>query len=108
MDLTVLSYGIETASRGLGAVLLRNMTIPTIQIKTFVTSEDNQETALIQVRRGESKTAKNNSLLASFSLNGIPPAPKGERQISVKFYCNANLVTTVTAIEKSTGIAAEI
>ena len=46
---------------------------------------------------------KDNHLLGKFELQGIPPAPKGARQIEVTFDIDANAILNVTACDKSTG-----
>merc|ERR1739842_267667 len=41
--------------------------------------------------------------LGKFSLDGIPPMPRGQPQIDVTFDIDANGILNVSAIEKSTG-----
>ena len=48
--------------------------------------------------------AKNNYLLGTLELNGIPPMPKGQPQIEVSFSLDANSNIFVDLEEKSTGI----
>jgi len=43
------------------------------------------------------------NLLGKFSLDGIPPMPRGQPQIDVTFDIDANGVLHVSALEKSTG-----
>lgn len=51
---------------------------------------------------------KDNHLLGSFTLTGIPPAPRGVPQIEVTFTVDANSLLQVTAEEKGTGKAQNI
>ena len=51
---------------------------------------------------------KDNHLLGSFTLNGIPPAPRGIPQIEVTFTVDANFLLQVSAEEKGTGKAQNI
>jgi len=51
---------------------------------------------------------KDNHLLGSFTLTGIPPAPRGVPQIEVTFTVDANGLLQVTAEEKGTGKAQNI
>ena len=46
---------------------------------------------------------KDNHLLGSFELSGIPPAPRGVPQIEVTFTIDANGILAVAAKDKSTG-----
>ena len=51
---------------------------------------------------------KDNHLLGSFTLSGIPPAPRGVPQIEVTFTVDANGMLQVSAEEKGTGKAQNI
>lgn len=51
---------------------------------------------------------KDNNLLGTFELSGLPPAPRGIPQISVTFDIDANGILSVTAQEKATGKKNEI
>ena len=46
---------------------------------------------------------KDNNLLGTFELIGIPPAPRGVPQIEVTFDIDANGILNVSAVDKSTG-----
>lgn len=46
---------------------------------------------------------KDNNLLGSFMLEGIPAAPRGQPQIDVTFELDANGILTVSAVEKGSG-----
>jgi len=46
---------------------------------------------------------KDNHLLGTFELGGIPPGPRGQPQIEVTFDIDVNGILTVSAEEKSTG-----
>jgi molecular chaperone DnaK len=47
--------------------------------------------------------AADNKSLGKFSLDGIPPAPRGVPQIEVTFDINANGILEVTAKDRATG-----
>jgi len=51
---------------------------------------------------------KDNHKLGEFSLDGIPPAPRGTPQIEVTFEIDANGIMSVSAVEKSKGISKNI
>jgi len=103
LDVTPLSLGIET-ERGIMAFLIeRNTTIPTSKSQVFSTAADNQPAVDIKVFQGERKMASDNRLLGQFTLDGIPPAPRGTPQIEVTFSIDANGILEVKAKDKATG-----
>ena len=56
-----------------------------------------------QVFEGERSRTKDNHLLGTFDLTGIPSAPRGVPQIEVTFQVDANGVLRVSAEDKGTG-----
>ena len=52
---------------------------------------------------GRAADGRDNKLLGSFLLDGIPPAPRGMPQIEVTFDIDANGILHVTAKDKATG-----
>lgn len=73
MDVTPLSLGIELASGKMSVIIPRNTTVPYSHTKTYFNNEDNQTQADIQVFEGENAQTKNNRLLGTFVLKGLPP-----------------------------------
>jgi molecular chaperone DnaK len=56
----------------------------------------------IVVLQGEREMASDNKKLATFRLDGIPPAPRGVPQIEVTFDIDANGILNVAAKDKAT------
>jgi molecular chaperone DnaK len=103
IDVTPLSLGIETYGGAMTVLIPRNTPIPVKKCETFTTVRDFQTEVEIKVYQGESPIAKENKLLGTFRLTGIPPAPRGVPQIEVCFDIDADGILHVTARDKATG-----
>ena len=83
--ISTLSLGIETEGDIMTPVIERNTTLPTEQTQYFSTTEDDQTSVTIRVFEGERMFTKDNHLLGSFELQGIPPKPRGTSKLRVTF-----------------------
>lgn len=103
LDVTPLSLGIETLGGVATKLIERNTTIPTRKSQIFTTAEDGQTSVEIHVLQGEREFARDNRTLGRFTLQGIPPAPRGVPQIEVSFDIDANGIVNVAAKDLGTG-----
>jgi len=103
LDVTPLSLGIETLGGVFNRIIDRNTTIPVKKSQIYSTAANGQTSVEIHVLQGEREMAAGNTTLGRFSLDGIPPAPRGVPQIEVTFDIDANGIVNVTACDKGTG-----
>ncbi|MCC7143590.1 MAG: molecular chaperone DnaK [Candidatus Eisenbacteria bacterium] len=103
LDVTPLTFGIETLGGVRTKLIERNSTIPTRKSQVFSTASDSQTQVEIHVLQGEREMAADNKSLGKFQLIGIPPAPRGVPQIEVTFDIDANGILKVAAKDKATG-----
>ena len=103
LDVTPLSLGLETMGGVMTVLIERNTTIPTTKKEVFSTAADNQDKVECLVLQGERPMARDNRTLDTFTLDGIPAAPRGVPQIEVEFDIDANGILSVRAVDKATG-----
>ncbi|MBM3120812.1 MAG: molecular chaperone DnaK [Chloroflexi bacterium] len=103
LDVTPLSLSIETLGGVATALIERNTTVPTRKSQVFSTASDSQREVEIHVVQGERPMAADNKSLGKFTLDGIPPAPRGMPQIEVTFDIDADGILKVSATDKATG-----
>ena len=102
LDVTPLSFGIETLGGVMTKLIEKNTTIPTSKSQVFSTASDGQTTVEIHVLQGERGLAGDNKTLGRFILDGIPNAPRGVPQVEVSFDIDANGILNVKAKDKAT------
>ncbi|GKC54418.1 putative heat shock protein 70 family protein [Tanacetum coccineum] len=98
-----LSLGLLTKGNVFSIVIPRYTPIPTKKSKIVIADKDNQTSVGIQVYQGERARATRNHFLGQFSINGIPPAPRGGSRIENTYEVDIDGILTVTSKLLSTG-----
>ncbi len=115
VDISAHTYSV-TADTGSGifgpelicAPLIRRGTpLPVTKSDVFSTVMDKQEKVLVVVNQGESLDPEENLKLGEFWVEGLSKSAAGNR-IVVRFQIDLSGLLTVTATEKSTGLAKSV
>ena len=103
LDVTPLSLSIETLGGVATKLIEKNTTIPTRKTQVFSTAADGQTAVTIVACQGEREFVKDNKVLGTFNLEGIPAAPRGVPQNEVSMDLDAHGILTVSAKDLGTG-----
>jgi molecular chaperone HscA len=108
LDVAPLSLGVETMGGLMDVIIPRNSKIPSRAARQYTTHKDGQSGMMIAVYQGERDLVKDNRLLASFNLTGIPAMPAGLAKVEIGFLIDADGILTVRAKELRSGVEQSI
>lgn len=86
-------------------ILRRNAPLPSRYEDLFVTHDDTQQMAVIQVFQGESPRLEENREIGHFMLEGLNASANCDGRILVRFELSLDGTLEVTAIESKSGIS---
>jgi molecular chaperone HscC len=111
-DVCPYTLGVEIAVPGAKAhefvsgrflpIIERNCTVPVSRVDTLSTIQDNQKEVQLDIYQGESRLVRNNIKLGSMTVK-LPPRPKGEECVDVRFTYDVNGILEVETRVISTG-----
>ena len=87
----------------MSTIIKRNTSIPIERTERYKTFHDNQTKIGISVLQGECEQAKDNHMVAKFSISDITPAPAGQEKVDVTFRIDANGLLHVVCKDVRTG-----
>lgn len=103
VDVSPLSLGIEIDESAMSVVIPRNTNIPSIKTMPYHTLYDWQTLIKIKVFEGERPLTRDNNLLDTFDISGLPRLPRGQAKITVTFAIEVNGLLVVSATNVATG-----
>eukprot|EP01013_Petalomonas_cantuscygni_P032345 TRINITY_DN58855_c0_g1_i1.p1 TRINITY_DN58855_c0_g1~~TRINITY_DN58855_c0_g1_i1.p1 ORF type:complete len:635 (-),score=183.42 TRINITY_DN58855_c0_g1_i1:252-2156(-) len=103
LDVTPLTLGLETTGGAMTVMFPRNTQVPSMERRVFSTNADYQKEVIVNVYEGERQFVRDNHLLGTFKLEGIPLLRRGEPRIEVTFDVNESGILSVTAVDVTGG-----
>ncbi|AUX46440.1 heat-shock protein Hsp70 [Sorangium cellulosum] len=89
-------------------IIPRNSTVPVSRTEIYATAGDQQRVVEVRVFQGDARMVRNNVFLGQYTVEGIPPGPKGSQKVAITFSYDINGILQVTTKVLSTGKEASI
>jgi len=108
MDVIPLSIGVSGFGGVTHIALERNTSIPVKKTITRVTVFNDQTSARFDITEGERTMTKDNNILGSFDIYGLPPRKAGEVKFDMDYDIDENGILTTSATVRGTNKKAGI
>ena len=97
-DICPFSLGTEIFDGSFSPIIERNDTLPCSHTRGYVTMEDYQNTMTFPIYQGDNMIAKENLLLGTMQITGLPPEPRGKVKASVTFMYDINGILDIKIV----------
>ena len=104
-DVCPFTLGVNVLNRAeesrdlMSPIIERNSVLPTSKEGTYYTARDNQRSLDIKVYQGENRYCDDNTYLGHVEI-AVPPAPRGEQYVRVRFTYDINGLLEVDVVAK--------
>lgn len=104
-DVCPFTLGVNVLNRAeesrdlMSPIIERNSVLPTSKEGTYYTARDNQRSLDVRVYQGENRYCDDNTYLGHVEI-AVPPAPRGEQYVRVRFTYDINGLLEVDVVAK--------
>ena len=95
-----MNIGVCDGNNDMVIMIEKNKKIPVSVEKTFTTNYDCQRTIEVEIYEGNEINCKDNILIGSYQITGIPSQPRGTILIKLKFSINNNGILNISVAGK--------
>jgi molecular chaperone DnaK len=103
IDVLPMSIGVGLPGGRFHPVILRNTSLPVTRKYRVSTTRADQTRLELSVFQGEAAQAADNTWLGTFTIDGLPKAPRGAVSVELSFELSNEGLLTITARDESTG-----
>lgn len=97
-DICPFSLGTEIYDGSFSPIIERNDTLPCSRTREYVTVEDYQSEMTFPIYQGDNMVAKENLLLGTMTVTGLPLEPKGKVGATVTFLYDINGILDIRIV----------
>lgn len=97
-DICPFSLGTEIYDGSFSPIIERNDTLPCSRTREYVTVEDYQSEMTFPIYQGDNMVAKENLLLGTMTVTGLPLEPRGKVSATVTFLYDINGILDIRIV----------